>query len=1234
MAVVVPQGGQGSSFNHETPAIGTKLDASRPAPVVGGDSIPLMVGVDPRCDGSWKRLPGFRRISTTVGNSRLKGTEIGGSDADSVTIDFFKPVVIKYSSAPYERRGFVISASNKLVLKYYDTRTSTWAVRTLVSDLDTQFSTRTDFDVSTLGKFLYVSRSGLSSTRLMRTRTPLVIWWEEQEWQHYGSGIPDIYNESGGLTQTQAVHAMVVYRGVLYIGGNFTEINGRTCRRIAQWNGRYWDEVAGGVDDEVHALAVVDEGGTTGQKLWVGGEFKHLDPTGANTAASCIATWNGTSWGVVGNGVETAGSAGSVDCILNTATTNLTAKIYIGGTFTREKVTTTALNGIAYWNGTNWTAMGTTGVAGGDVMCLVAYGGDLYVGGGFTSAGGVANTPKISRWDGSAWNAVGRGVTTGTSVQALVVITVAGGSSLLYVGGRFTVVTQTGATTLTVANIASWSGTTWAVLGSGITISAGSVDVQAIAGVLTSGGVYLVAGGFFDRANGSSTVVANLAVWNGSTWASFVGGVDGRVRVLYREDRAGGIGTVVAGGDFENADAATTNIKVWGIGRAVYGGEFAASVGARHFDEWQIPIISDLDTMTGGATPADLQIDNRYAVMVTMAHKSRGMQSPPSNVLAFDTITDPETDQRVMVLDLPVGVREVTYPDTVRVWRTLGLPDSNGSPTDGPFFLEKEVDYNPSTGEPTTINFGAMSDASLENQPEYTTATDFPGAHSDGSTVAGYKNMLFSLAGSWKPPGSEAGAETYWDLRWSPPWQTTPEFTTLSGFHRVRVSAGESPRFMEVGDFLTFQAKHHIVRIMVQGDYIVPTDGPTGLGVCNREASAAVGGDLYFVTSGGEFVRMNIGTGQWEQIPELSRFLENRWKDHVQNGRMNVAYDALSGLLVIAPRRVTASALVPVEAIVFHPTTRRYTVVGDLFTKFLATGVDPETGRDTAFVVTHTGVILSPDWEERGAWSANGTWGDNHFLTTLGATGTLKGSVTGVSSIVGGYRVTCSAATFDMDSSFELLVGSVVYVSRQDPNDSARRQIVAALTCFNQNSSTSLDLSYGTNTWDRQFGGLLLTNFAGWTNVRVHMAPMLFQIGAEVPRHPDMPSFHDRPSIEMVAPIVGQVGEGSKTTVDSQADFFVAGVVAVDDTGWRFDSAHANKAGSILPFTEVAGQTISSGRTVEDDPDEMWLETNSPPGHHSVAVVSSISTDLMFELIGMSSKAIIDKDVSGVEDAD
>jgi len=117
------------------------------------------------------------------------------------------------------------------------------------------------------------------------------------------------------------------------------------------------------------------------------------------------------------------------------------------------------------------------------VLALVVSGSDLYVGGSFTAAGGVAAT-NIAKWDGNQWSALGSGVNS--TVVALAV-----SGSDLYVGGNFST-----AGGVTANGIAKWDGSSWSALGSGIGGDSSFVSALAVAGSdLYAGGDFKTAGG-------------------------------------------------------------------------------------------------------------------------------------------------------------------------------------------------------------------------------------------------------------------------------------------------------------------------------------------------------------------------------------------------------------------------------------------------------------------------------------------------------------------------------------------------------------------------------------------------------------------------------------------------------------------------------------------------------------------------------------------------------------------
>jgi len=122
----------------------------------------------------------------------------------------------------------------------------------------------------------------------------------------------------------------------------------------------------------------------------------------------------------------------------------------------------------------------------------------LYVGGTFTTAGG-AGANRIASWDGSSWSPLGTGLNN--HVYAIVFDS----RNIAYVGGVFT--TAGGAT---ANRIATWNGTAWSTLGVGM--DAGVWELRFGADEM------LYAGGAFTTAGGVS-LADRIARWNGAVWA-------------------------------------------------------------------------------------------------------------------------------------------------------------------------------------------------------------------------------------------------------------------------------------------------------------------------------------------------------------------------------------------------------------------------------------------------------------------------------------------------------------------------------------------------------------------------------------------------------------------------------------------------------------------------------------------------------------------------------------------
>ena len=240
---------------------------------------------------------------------------------------------------------------------------------------------------------------------------------------------------------------------------------------------------------------------------------------------------------------------------------------YVGGDGNDVTLTAQPSNANPTFSDANWSPLGS-GLGPGGVAALAVSGTDLYVGGGFTTAGGSpANC--IAKWDMTHWSALGSGFFYPFDFKAraaVFALAVSGGD--LYAGGRFTKAGDNPAT-----NIAKWNGSTWNALGSGM--SGGAYPVVT---ALAVSGSHLYAGGLFRSAGGSPAT--NIAKWNGTSWSALGSGMNGLVYAL-----AASGSNLYAGGQFTMAGGTpVNNIARWdgsnwnGLGSGVVGVIFALAV--------------------------------------------------------------------------------------------------------------------------------------------------------------------------------------------------------------------------------------------------------------------------------------------------------------------------------------------------------------------------------------------------------------------------------------------------------------------------------------------------------------------------------------------------------------------------------------------------------------------------------------------------------------------------------
>jgi hypothetical protein len=362
--------------------------------------------------------------------------------------------------------------------------------------------------------------------------------WNGTSWSSLGSGL---------AVEALALCAFDEGSGVpaLFAVGLFQSAGGNPAAHyIARWNGS-WSAVGGGLDLLASAAAVLDDG--QGPKLYVGGLF-HL---AGSVGSEFIARWDGAQWLPLSTGRGTGGQLGQV-WALSVISTSAGDELFAGGAFT--SVGTLPASSIARWSGGAWTSLGS-GIDG-NVYALASSangpggGPELYAGGVFGLAGG-ATANCLARWDGSGWSAVGGGLAspTGVNVDSLCISSVGPDPGTnLYVGGLFT-----SAGGVQVSDIARWDGTAWHALGTGLASSSGSAAAKSLAIFDDGSGPALFVGGVFGFAGG--VPAHRIAKWDGNTWSALGtgigGGFDGVLALASFDDGTGR--ALYVAGDFTSA---------------------------------------------------------------------------------------------------------------------------------------------------------------------------------------------------------------------------------------------------------------------------------------------------------------------------------------------------------------------------------------------------------------------------------------------------------------------------------------------------------------------------------------------------------------------------------------------------------------------------------------------------------------------------------------------------------
>ncbi len=321
----------------------------------------------------------------------------------------------------------------------------------------------------------------------------------------------------------------------LYMGGQFSEfyspaiINTVPIANNARWDGQKWfDFISYGAAGEVFAIAANEPGFPNA--IYVGGNFTSIE----GNPASNIARFDGTNWDALGSGVN-----GPVYALAPIKYGQPGA--FVGGAFTiaiNPDGSLVRVSNIAFWDHTQkrWLPVGSG--LNGPVYAMEVSGYELYAGGAFTQVVNGATVNRIARWSFSSqrWEALGGGV-DGQFMPEVRALAVGLGGSLssprfwrsVYVGGRFTEATNTDGSKTFCRNLMLWDGydNRWDAVGNG-------VDDEVLALALAGRDYYspLYVGGRFRTGVDDSGALVNIdriAMWYYGDWRPLGRGVNGAV---------------------------------------------------------------------------------------------------------------------------------------------------------------------------------------------------------------------------------------------------------------------------------------------------------------------------------------------------------------------------------------------------------------------------------------------------------------------------------------------------------------------------------------------------------------------------------------------------------------------------------------------------------------------------------------------------------------------------------
>jgi len=240
-------------------------------------------------------------------------------------------------------------------------------------------------------------------------------------------------------------------------------------------------------------------------------------PTMNGVAVNGVAKYNGTTWSGLGTG------AANVTSDYPFAVKVIGTSVYVGGNMTN--VGGFLCSGFAKWNGSSWSIPNTGGYAIGGSVYMTNINNDLYIAANSSFQGGIWQN-AVFKYNGNVFTRLGNYFDAPAN-------DITNHNNTIYIGGTFTTCGST-----PVNKVGKWDGTTWTNEGADLNMEVSSVEVNSFCEL---------AGGYLSGIFGPDDY-HNIAIKKNNTWRPIGNGMNGNVNaVLVHND------TLYAGGAFTQA---------------------------------------------------------------------------------------------------------------------------------------------------------------------------------------------------------------------------------------------------------------------------------------------------------------------------------------------------------------------------------------------------------------------------------------------------------------------------------------------------------------------------------------------------------------------------------------------------------------------------------------------------------------------------------------------------------